>query len=396
MRPVSVVLALCALAVLAFAGCGAPAERATPSASLSVTDLLGGAAEEGYARASGSREFTFPEDHGPHPEYKTEWWYFTGNLDDAQGRRFGFQLTFFRSAVDPEPVARDRSHWSTRQVYMAHFALTDATGERFFAEERFARGALGLAGAGGAPFGVWVEDWSVRSTGSGPGDATWPVALGAAGDGYGLALRLEPGKPLVLQGDAGYSRKGAAAGNASYYYSFTRLQATGEVTVKGETFAVSGHAWLDREWSTSVLEAGQVGWDWFALQLDDGRELMLYRLRRDDGRADPYSYAVLVDAGGRKTLLEEFAIEQLERWESPRTGARYPVAWRLTSARLPLDLHVEALLSAQELALAVTYWEGAVAVRGQVGDAAVTGRGYAELTGYDAASRSHDRSRTGW
>jgi predicted secreted hydrolase len=255
--------------LLLTAACG-PRE-APPEAGMEGADLaefLGGDAE-GYTRALAPRPFVFPADHGPHPDFRSEWWYFTGNLETPEGRPFGFQLTLFRFALAPEAPARE-SAWATRQSYMGHFALADIARERFFPFQRLARGAAGLAGAEAGPLRVWLGDWTI----TGAGGEQPRFNLEAAEEGVGIALELESTKPLVLQGDRGLSQKSADPGNASFYYSLTRLAARGTVTVDGEEYAVAGAAWLDREWSTSALAPDQAGWDWFALQLDDGRDLM--------------------------------------------------------------------------------------------------------------------------
>lgn len=363
---------------LFLAACGAP-QGEGGDAGIDVAAALGGGDGEGFARAEGPRAFAFPADHGPHPAFRNEWWYLTGNLEDARGRRFGFQVTFFRVALRPDTPER-RSAWAVRDVYMGHLALTDGAGGRFFAIERFARGAAGLAGARPDPFRVWLEDWRLGAAATGEGR---PWRLVAAEGAVGLDLSLQPEKGPVLQGDDGLSRKGGEAGNASYYYSMPRLAATGELRVQGERFAVAGRAWLDREWSTSALEPGQRGWDWFALQLDDGRDLMFYRLRRDDGSTDPRSAGSLIGADGsvRRLGHEEVELAPTATWESPR-GGRYPVAWRLRVPTAGLDLAVRPVLRDQELDLAVRYWEGAVDVIGRGSAGGVAGRGYVELTGY--------------
>lgn len=362
----------------------APPEREAPGleAGVSLAEALGGS-PEGFARALAPRPFAFPRDHGPHPGFRTEWWYWTGHLhaagDRGRPRRFGFQLTFFRTALAPAPRAR-ASAWGTHEVYLAHFALADAEGGRFHAAERWGRPALDLAGATAEPFRVWLGDWSAEGTGPG----AFPARLRASDGEAGIDLVLEAAKPAVLHGDRGLSRKGAEPGNASYYYSLTRLPASGVVRVAGRAFPVHGLAWMDREWSTSALGPDQVGWDWFALQLEDGRDLMLYRLRRRDGTTDPASQGTLVLADGAARPLDARAVlvDVLGHWTSPRSGARYPARWRLRIPAAALELTVAPLLADQELDLAVRYWEGAVVVDGQAEGRPVRGAGYVELVGY--------------
>lgn len=353
---------------------------------LSLVETLGGLDTAGYERAFEVRDFVFPDDHGPHPRFRTEWWYVTGNLTAESGRAFGFQFTIFRSALAPTAPGGP-SAWATNQAYMGHFAVTDVSGGAFHAAELFARGSGGLAGARAAPFRVWIEDWSLGvAGGGGPQDEAFPMRLTAEAPEMAVDLVLEAGKPRVLQGDRGLSQKGPEAGNASYYYAHTRMPSRGEVVFEGETYRVSGLAWMDREWSTSALSAGQMGWDWFALQLDDGWELMVYQLRRDDGTADPLSDGVLIDPEGRRIPLEwgsEISVTPTGTWSSPVDGAEYPSGWRIRVPERDWDLSVEPVVLDQELRLAFRYWEGAVRVEGSgEGGDPVTGRGYVELTGY--------------
>ena len=350
-----------------------------PHSARSVRAQLGGGDTAGYEQVFGPRDFVFPADHGPHPRYRQEWWYYTGNLSAADGRHFGFQLTFFRIALSPEAREGD-SAWSANQAYMAHFALTDVAGQHFYRAERFSRNALGLAGAQAAPFKVWLEDWSVSSEHP---DAL-PMRLRAADEGVELDLELNSLKPVVLQGDRGYSRKSQVAGNASYYYSLTRMPARGSIRIGDETLSVSGAAWMDREWSTSALDEGQLGWDWFALQLDDGRDIMFYRLRRHDGSVDPYSSGVIVAPDGRKRNLPLNAVEfeVLDHWRSPASNTQYPSRWRLRIPSEDLTLNIEPHYADQEMAFAFRYWEGAVKLTGSSKGKEIGGNGYAELVGY--------------
>lgn len=384
-------VAVC-VAVVAIGACGDSADREPTSAGsgLSLVETLGGVDTTGYARADRQRDFVFPADHGPHPAFRTEWWYVTGNVTAMDGRRFGFQFTIFRSALAPSPPGGP-SAWATNQAFMGHFALTDVEGETFRAFEQFARGAAGLAGAGADPLRVWIDDWTLESSSrtTGAGSGTFPLRLFADGGDVSLELELAEGKPRVLQGDEGLSQKGPEPGNASYYYAHTRMPTTGTIVQGGDTLGVEGLSWLDREWSTSALSPGQVGWDWFALQLDDGWDLMVYQLRREDGSADPLSDGVLIDPDGNRYELEwgaDILVESTESWASPMDGAVYPAAWRIRVPGRGWDLTVTPVVPDQELRLAFRYWEGAVDVGG-VGEsgAGVSGRGYVELTGYAEA-----------
>ena len=373
------------LCLALLAGCDTERER-TVEARLSLLETLAGADTAGYERASAPRAFVFPADHGPHPTFRTEWWYVTGNLTaidsgDISSRDYGFQLTIFRSALSATAPA-SRSAWATNQAYMAHFTVTDVSAGTFHAHERFARGAAGLAGAEAAPLHVWLGDWSIE----GAAEQTFPLRLRAEADGVAIDLMLEAGKPVVPQGDSGLSQKGPEPGNASFYYSLTRMPAEGSLVVGGDTVVVSGSAWLDREWSTSALSAEQAGWDWVALQLADGWDLMAYRLRRRDGGADPRSEAVIVDPSGVATRLrfgDELVLQSTSTWTSPVDGAVYPSGWRIDIPGRGWSLSVEPRIPDQELALAFRYWEGAVSVNGTgEGGMPVAGKGYVELTGY--------------
>jgi predicted secreted hydrolase len=333
----------------------------------------------GFARVEGPRPFSFPIDYGPHPDYQTEWWYYTGNLTTAEGRRFGYQLTFFRRALVPEKEQIERSSdWAADQVYLAHFALSDIDGSGFQAHERFSRGAAGLAGAQATPFQVWLEDWSVEETEAGT------YHLAADQDGIRLDLRLVDRKGPVLQGDRGYSQKGPEPGDASYYYSLTRLDSSGTIQVGGTEYAVEGLSWMDHEFSTSAFAPGQIGWDWFSIQLDDGSELMLFELRRADGGIDPYSSGTFVAPDGSTTSLGEadFTLTVEGSWRSPHSGATYPAGWVIDVPSLDLALTVEPYLADQELNVSYTYWEGAAGVSGERAGQPVAGAGYVELTGY--------------
>jgi predicted secreted hydrolase len=357
---------------------------------LRVAEALAGDVA-GFLRATEPRPFHFPADHGAHDGFRTEWWYFTGNLEDDRGSHYGFQLTFFRQALAPNPAPR-RSAWAADHIVFAHLALSDERRARFEASERFSREALGLAGVRGSPLRVWVEDWEASSLS--PDDA-FPMRLRAQEGGLGLDLTVAPRKPPVLHGEQGLSRKGPQPGSASYYYSFTRLGAEGTVTVDGRPARVRGLAWLDREWSTSVLDEGQVGWDWFAIQLEDGRDVMLFQLRRADGSRDAFDAGALVDADGRATILDANDFVLVPRgFHESRRGTRYPVRWSIEIPAQGMTLDVEPMLPDQELDVSLRYWEGAVTVSGRDGDGPVLGRGFLEMTGYDAEA-SVGRARAG-
>ena len=362
-----------------------PEEGLRVQAELSISQALGGTGNSAFARVLGPREFSFPADHGPHPEYGIEWWYFTGNLETAAARHFGFELAFFRIGLGPEQ--RDRaSDWATSQLYLGHFALTDVEGDRFYSFERFSRQSLGLAGATFSEdqrFRVWLETWSAEIDGS----ARPVVRLKAAVEDIAIDLTLESAKPLTLHGDKGYSRKGAEPGNASYYYSVTRMPTTGTVTIGQESFSVEGTSWMDREWSTSALADDQVGWDWFALQLSDGRDVMFYQLRLQDGGIDARSSGTVIGAGGSAFPLakEDVHIQVLDQWVSPR-GSSYPSKWRLTIKSAAIDLIITPYINNQELDVSVRYWEGAVWLTGTSHGQPVSGSGYVEMTGYATGS----------
>lgn len=374
------ILAAGLVCLFGLSGCRETQSPQQAAGQASLQALLGQQADAaGFARALAPRAFSFPADYGPHPRFRTEWWYFTGTLRDAAGRRFGYEFTVFRFALTPRRPPGD-SPWRSNQVYMADFALSDIAGRRFLAYQRLSRGALGLAGAQAAPFRVWVDDWSVASGGHG-----FPWHLRARRGHAGVDLTLTPVQGVVLNGDRGLSRKGPQPGDASYYYSMPRLATTGTVEVGGKVFRVSGQTWMDREWSTSALAPDQVGWDWFGLRLSDGADLMFYRLRDRDGRTDPYSGGTYVTPGGDVIHLPPDAVETVptDYWTAP-SGVRYPVGWRLTVPTLGLSLTVRAMLDAQLLPYAVPYWEGAVSVAGNRSGRPVDGEGYLELTGYTA------------
>ena len=365
--------------MLALGGCVAPDDVTAPAQQGNATRFLTEPSTHEYARVLESRTFRFPEDHAAHDKFRSEWWYFTGNLRSAAERHFGFELTFFRYAMAPDPIQRS-SEWGASQAWMAHLSVTDTRGSEFIAAERFSRQALGLAGSRAQPFGVWLEDWSAH----GEGEGIPPLQLRASTDRAGIELTLNGTKPVALHGENGVDQKGPEPGNASYYYSLTRLDATGTIRVAGEEFDVSGTAWMDREWGTSALSPDLAGWDWFGLQLADNREIMYYRLRTEDGGTSPFSGGSLLQADGTRIPLspQDVTLTPLEYWTSPTSDSRYPVAWQLNLPGQELTLQVRPYMQEQELNLTVRYWEGAVSVTGNQRETEITGDGYVELTGY--------------
>lgn len=351
----------------------------------------------GFAQVVGPRPFEFPRDHGPHPDYRQEWWYVTGNLDGANGERFGFELTFFRFALAPgagggtvaattggvvsHDTATPESAWRTRQIYMAHFAVTDMARGRFRFSQKLSRGAVGLAGAEISPLRVWVDDWSLSAASA---DGTrW--SLRAAEAGYELTLDARALLAPVLNGEHGFSRKASDAGAASYYYSIPRIAVRGQLTRDGRSIDVQGLAWLDREWWSGSLGAGEQGWDWFALQLKDGSSLMFYSLRDRGGARNPYSAGTWVDSNGQSRPLsnDQVQIEVFDYWTNLR-GERYPARWRVRVPSVGMDVTVRPIFADQELTTSPRYWEGAVDVTAADANHGKDGRGYVELVGYAA------------
>ena len=335
--------------------------------------------DKGFVRALKPKEFTFPPDHGPHNLYRSEWWYFTGNLKNPQDRKFGYELTFFRFALKPEKP-ESKSSWRSNQMYMAHLTLTDVEKGRFYTDERFSRAGNDLAGASTKKYQVWLYNWSARTE----GDVDFPLRLQAKSDDFAIDLLLTSQKSYVLQGEQGLSQKSREPGNASYYYSYPRLETEGAVSVAGNKFSVTGTSWMDREWSTSALSDEQSGWDWFALQLSDNTELMFYQLRRKDDQPDSNSSGSLVLADNTKIVLKEHdvTIKILDNWQSPHSKITYPSRWHLTVPVQNLEVEVVPLINDQELNVSYRYWEGAVSVKGTKNGKPISGQGYVELAGY--------------
>lgn len=333
--------------------------------------------------------YEFPRDHHSHDDFKTEWWYFTGNLDGDDGNRFGYELTFFREGVRA-PGARSgtTSRFIVDDLKFAHFALTDVGGKHFLVDQQVSRGAFGEAGFDAADRLAWIGAWSVTL------DAKGRFSLKATNSQAALRLELNGPMAPVIHGIDGVSQKSAGVGNASHYYSQTRLTTSGEITVNGRTRKVRGASWFDHEWATNQLGANQAGWDWLSVQLTDGRELMLYRMRLTDGNVDPASSGSFVDGNGGKMHLtsRDFEMTPTRFWKSAKTQALYPIEWLVELPTLGARFRVRPVLDNQELDLKpLSYWEGAVDVTGDEKGAAISGRGYLELTGYAAPLRELTR-----
>jgi predicted secreted hydrolase len=333
--------------------------------SLSILPLLGGPAR--YREALPGYTYQFPRDHFEHEDFRTEWWYYTGNVTAAGGERFGFELVFFREGERHE--SDNKSAWVAQDLYLAHAAFTDAKGKRFWYEERLNRQGPGVAGAKFDQHRIWNGNWSSVWNGE-------SQTLDAVTEHFRFHLLLTPEKPFVIHGENGVSQKAAGKGRASHYVSFPLLKVSG--TMNGR--AVSGQSWMDHEWFTEQLAADQVGWDWFSVQLDNKTELMLFELRRQDGSIDPYSSGTFIDAAGKARHLrrEEFSLQPSKYWQ------KYPVEWRVRVPSLNIDLTCRAVLQDQALRAksGPSYWEGAVDYSGSH-----TGMGYLEMTGYEGRVR---------
>ncbi|MDX2080855.1 MAG: lipocalin-like domain-containing protein [Terrimicrobiaceae bacterium] len=323
--------------------------------------------------------YEFPRDHGSHPDFKTEWWYFTGNLADADARDFGYQLTFFRQGVIPPGGRVAEGEFGRRDVKFAHFAVSNLGGGKFHHFQRLVRGSFGEAGFDEGPRLAWIRDWECRLVG--PHDFDLVAREGEVK----VDLRLRSEKPPVFHGRDGVSQKGAGEGRASHYYSLTRLATTGTIEIGGRVHEVRGWSWFDHEWATNQLTADQKGWDWFSLQFEDGTDLMLFQIRTRSGGRDPFSSGTFVakDGSSRKIDNDSFHLEPVRWWTSPKTGGRYPVGWTLRIPSLNLDVRIESRLDTQELAAdPVIYWEGSVSAEGTRYGQPIWARGYLEMTGY--------------
>ncbi len=334
----------------------------------------------GWREATAGFAYAFPRDHAAHPDYKIEWWYYTGNVETPSGRRFGYQLTFFRTGIVPQ--VNNASRWAVRDLFMTHFCISDIEQKAFHSFERLNRAGVGWAGAETDRYRVWNEDWQARLDGK-------THVLEAESEGDKIALQLTPEKAEVIHGENGVNQRGAETANASHYVSLTRLRTTGRITVGGETFEVSGLSWMDHEFGSRFFAEQQSGWDWLSIQLDDRRELMFYQLRRSDGSIDPRSSGTLIEADGRSTRLasSEFTLKPAGAvWRSEVSQATYPIEWLIEIPKFDLRLQTRAAFASQELrtpeSTGVTYWEGSINIEGESRGQPARGRGYLEMTGY--------------
>jgi predicted secreted hydrolase len=414
-RRIGVLGLLCCAALANLTALAPTSARPLSSASRGGRGLRAGfESAQPFRQALPGYRFQFPRDHFSHPEFQTEWWYYTGNLRSHDGRRLGFELTFFRQAADrsrrastlqsaPAPgetqarpsrpsaeagqVRQGASSWDVRDVYLAHFALSDIDGGTFHHAERVNRAGPGIAGIDPSSGTIWNGNWSARIEGN-------RHALAAVAPRFRLSLELDSQKPPVIQGVDAVSQKAEGPGQASHYVSFTRLVGKGAIEVGGRRLDVEGTAWMDHEFFSSQMGPDQRGWDWLGLQLDDGSELMVYRLRRNDGTADRFSSGTVIEKDGRSVHLRaaDFTMTPAgETWVSPASQAVYPVAWRIAVPSHGLDLAIRTPLASQELAgrlgFTPVYWEGSVSATGSRRGTPVAGIGYLEMTGYDKSVR---------
>ena len=358
---------------------------------------IAGAGTTQFKLALAPYAFQFPRDHNSHPAYATEWWYYTGHLQSKDGRKWGYQLTWFRTALAP---AIDRkSKWAARDLMFAHFALTDERGQTFYFSDRIGRANLGMNGADTTSVSprIWCGDWALKFGGK-TGEKqhlrarSKSDARATQNQSFALDLAQVALKAPTIHGENGVSQKSAGRGRASHYYSFTRLKTSGTLVVNGERLSVSGQSWFDHEYGSNQMDKSQVGWDWFSIQLNDGRELMVYRLRLKNGQTEPLSSGTLIEKNGKSRHLTraEFVLKPLSTWKSAATGATYPAKWRVTLPREKMTLEVTPTVANQELRPSRTganlaYWEGSIGVRGTQNGRALSGVGYLEMTGYASA-----------
>ena len=367
---------------------------------LSRAAIVAEPADAGWRMALPGWIYEFPRDHAIHPDFKTEWWYFTGNLQDDGGHAYGYELTFFREGVLPpgsgaraSAPGEPRSRFVQNDFKFAHFAISDITRGAFYFNQETSRGAFGEAGfssdATADPRLAWLNDWKLTVQ----PDGAWRITARAVKpNAISIDLRVKSVKPPVIEGTDGVSQKAAGIGYASHYYSFTRLETAGTLAAGNDAAPrpVHGDSWFDHEWASNQLAPGQMGWDWFCVQFDDRTELMLYAMRRRDGTIDPVSSGTMIEVNGGSAHLAraEFNLQPFKTWHSERTGATYPIAWRVSIPGRQLDFTIEPRLENQELALTdITYWEGATRIAGTRAGRALSGLGYMELTGYAGEPR---------
>jgi predicted secreted hydrolase len=353
--------------------------QATHPGSKLTLEAISGDGNAGFVKAAEPWSFRFPADHGGHPDFRTEVWQVTGNLEDEAGQSFGFQLAFFCLRLRPSAAERT-SAWVTNQVFRGHFALADVASGRFHAEERFSRVALGLSGTDKYPFRVWLEDWSLETVEAGDGTR---FRLRADDGERALSLELRATKPPLLE-DAADLPGSISGGGAFHFYLISRLSVTGSLRLGGAAREVRGWAWLDRAWGALPISQGQIAWSRFALQLEDGRDLLCLQLRRRDGGGKPIPSCLLIGAEGstRSFRRREIRLEPLAHWHSRLDGTGYPVRWRLELPDEQLEIEIRALLDGQELELATPVWSGVVEVSGRSGNRSASGWGHLELRGY--------------
>jgi predicted secreted hydrolase len=370
-----------------FAGCrrSTSPDRELSPADMSTTPVARAPIGGEWTRAAAPREWSFPRDHGAHTDHWMEWWYYTGNVKSETGRQFGFQLTFFRTGVDRKPTAT--SAWAVRDIYVAHFAISDVEDQKISSFEKSNRAGIGWAGADEDPddstVRIWNAGWETSIQDSGN-----LHHLKATADNASIDLTLTAAKPLVQHHGDGLSQKGPSPGNASHYYSYPSLDTSGIVRIDGKEHAVQGSSWMDHEFSSSFLEKGQVGWDWMAIQLDDDTQVMLYQIRLEDGSPSPFSSGTVVYSDGRQEILtvDDIKMHPKKHWVSKGTKAKYPISWTVQVSKADLDLTVEAAFEDQEMdtssSTGIVYWEGCVNISGTRNSANVAGKGYLEMTGY--------------
>ena len=363
-------------------GCG---EQQPNFGSSTVVDAMSVVDIDGFKQATEPMEFSFPLDHGPHPEYATEWWYYTGNLVSEEGEHFGYQLTFFRSALTPHMETRE-STFASNQIYMAHFAITDVRGNNHVGFERFSRGGERTAGATGVPsYEVWLDGWQVKQV----SDDTYQMQAEETKDGvsYGANFTLSGGQQL-FHGNNGLSQKGAEIGDANHYYSVVKIETEGTITIGGENHYVSGLSWLDHEFGTDALDDNTFGWDWFSLTLDNDTTLMFAQLRNALGERIYTLGGTMAYVDGRNEKLNQLELIVLDEWTSPDTQVTYPARWQVILPEQNIELLIEPMIPDQEMKVSLIYYEGAISITGDQNGTPLTGSGYVELTGYTNGTQS--------